>query len=296
MTPHQHKTRHLAAAALAVMVWNLWSACARAGEPTVSDCLAATEASLKSGNEHHLRTERNQLLVCAAATCPADIRKECVRRIEAVNAAMPTILFEAKDATGNDLSAVKVTMDGVVIAERLEGVPLSIDPGAHVFVFETAGHLAVTRRFVLRESEKDRREGIAFTAGEPTATSQAPFFTPSPEPVKQSLGTQKALGLATAGVGVAALAVGSAFGLAAISKKDRAQQECPNLCSTPSQVDDWSEAKAEGDVSTVLFVVGGVALAGAAVLWFTAPAQTSAAGVTARVGLSRQGLRVEGTW
>lgn len=286
----------------------LWSPRLDAAEPTVADCLAATEASLESGNEHHLRTERTQLLVCAAATCPIDIRKECVRRIEEVNAAIPTILFEAKDATGNDLSAVKVTMDGVPIAERLEGVPLSIDPGPHIFVFEAAGHLAVTRRFVLRESEKDRRERIVFGAaraagatpqntavsGEPTATMQAPFFSPTAESTKEGLGTQKVLGVTAGGVGVAALAVGSAFGLAAISKKDRAQEECPNLCATQSQVDDWRDAKTAGNVATALFVAGGVALAGGAILWFTAPAP--APNVTAGIGLSLGGLRMEGTW
>jgi hypothetical protein len=291
--------RLLALAALAVSI--LGSPCARAKDPTVSDCLAATEASLKSGNEHHLRTERNQLLVCAAATCPADIRKECVRRIEDVNAAMPTILFEAKDAIGNDLSAVKVTMDGELIAGRLEGVSLSIDPGPHVFVFETAGQPLVTRRFVIRESEKDRREAIVFeglrTAGGALApASQAPFAAPSPEPTKDGLGTQRVVGLVAGGVGVVGLAVGSAFGLSAISKKSAAQQACPNLCSTQSQVDAWSDAKAEGNVSTALFVVGGVALAGAVVLWLTAPAPMSGPGATAQVGLGPRGIRLEGTW
>jgi hypothetical protein len=294
----------LAAIAAAI----LWSPPAQAADPTVADCLAATEASLKSGNEHHLRTERNQLLVCTAATCPADIRKECVRRIEDVNAAMPTILFEAKDAAGNDLSAVKVTMDGERIAERLEGMSLSIDPGLHVFVFETAGQPPVTKRFVIREAQKDRREAIVFgglraagggpqdasTGGAPTPASQAPFSAPPPEDTKDGLGTQKVVALIAGGLGVAGLAAGSAFGLAAISKKSQAQASCPDLCSTQSAVDAWSDAKAEGNVSTALFVVGGVALAGAVVLWVTAP--TPSAGATARIGLGPRGLRLEGTW
>jgi hypothetical protein len=127
----------------------LWSPQLRAANPTTADCLTASEASLESGNEHHLRGERNQLLVCAAASCPADIRKECVRRVDEVNAAIPTITFEAKDGSGADVSAVKVTMDSEVLAERLEGTALSIDPGEHTFTFETAGQPAVTRKLVI---------------------------------------------------------------------------------------------------------------------------------------------------
>src|SRR5438105_11962894 len=90
----------------------LCGATARADDPTTADCLGASEASLKLGNEHKLRAERAQLLVCATATCPADIRKECLARVDEVNAQIPTVVFSAKDPSGADLSAVKVTMDG----------------------------------------------------------------------------------------------------------------------------------------------------------------------------------------
>jgi hypothetical protein len=101
---------------------------AHADDPTTADCLGANEAALKSGNEHHLRAERGHLLVCASASCPADVRSECLRRVDEINAAIPTVIFEAKDGAGGDLSAVRVTMDGEVLAERLEGTALSINP------------------------------------------------------------------------------------------------------------------------------------------------------------------------
>ena len=83
----------------------------RAADPRIAECLAASEASLQSGAQHLLRTERNQLLVCSAASCPGDVRRECSRRVEEVNASIPTLIFEARDAAGQDLSAVKVTLD-----------------------------------------------------------------------------------------------------------------------------------------------------------------------------------------
>ena len=93
----------------------------QAADPTTADCLAATESSVKLGDAHKLRAERSQLLMCAAASCPRDIRKDCAGRVEEVNGQIPTIIFAAKDPSGADLNAVKVTMDSEVLTERLEG-------------------------------------------------------------------------------------------------------------------------------------------------------------------------------
>jgi hypothetical protein len=151
-----------------VAVTTFASADAQAADPTTADCLAASDASLRSGNEHRLRLERSQLLTCAASSCPADIRKECARRVDVINAQIPTIIFSAKDSAGADLSAVKVTMDGEVLTERLEGTALSIDPGEHTFTFEANGQPTVTRRLVVQQSQKESREQI--TLGSAGAT------------------------------------------------------------------------------------------------------------------------------
>src|SRR5882724_84046 len=112
---------------------------ARAADPTTADCIAANDGSISSRNDHNLRAARAQLLVCAASACPADVRTECTRRVAEVNAAMPTVVFAAKDQTGKDLAAVKVTMDGEPLADRLDGTALSVDPGEHSFVFDAEG-------------------------------------------------------------------------------------------------------------------------------------------------------------
>ena len=145
--------RSVASLTVAVAAASSFSpAIALAADPTTADCLAASDASLKSGNEHKLRAERSQLLVCAAPSCPADIRKDCVSRVDELNGQIPTIIFAARDlSTSSDLSAVRVTMDGEVLAERLEGTALSIDPGEHTFLFETSGQAGVTKKLVIRQ-------------------------------------------------------------------------------------------------------------------------------------------------
>jgi hypothetical protein len=277
---------------------------APAADPTTADCLTANDRSITLRNAHKLLTARTQLLVCATASCPADVRKECVRRIDQVNASMPTVVFEVKDASGNDLTAVKVKMDGEIIVERLEGTAISLDPGAHAFTFEVVGQPIVSRQIVIHEGQKDRREVIqigaspATTQGAPVAVPAAPqqapaMTTPAPEPVSEGLGIQKVLGLTVASVGVVAVGVGAIFGLQAISKHSDAAQACPNACADQKGVKLWDDARSSGNISTIGFVVGGLGLLGGGILWFTAkPGNTS----SVRVGGGPGSLQVRGEW
>ena len=240
-----------------------------AADPTTADCLTASETSLALRNQHRLREARAQLLVCSAASCPADIRDECIRRVEMVNASMPTIVFEAKDSAGNDLSAVRVTMDGGPLVDRLEGTALSIDPGEHVFVFETAGQPLVQKQMVIREGEKGRRERVSF----PTILDVLiPKNQPKPQPTAHTspFSVQRVMAIASAGIGVVGLGLGIGFGIDAMSKHDDANKACPNQCTDQKGVDLWNQAASSGNVSTVAFIVGAAGLVGGAVLWLTA--------------------------
>jgi hypothetical protein len=307
--------RTFLAAALLVAT-SLASARARAADPTTADCLAASEKSLSLRSGHKLRDARAQALTCAAVSCPADVREECLRRVSDLNAAMPTIVFETKDQSGNDLGGVKVTMDGQVLAERLEGTALSIDPGQHSFTFEAAGQPTVQKQFVIRESEKGRRERVVFVATNgvaepsrvgsvPPPSDSAPVLVVKPSSSSSSegffatLGTRRTVALAAAAVGVVGLGVGVAFGLSSMSKHDEAQKACPGACADQKGVDLWKDAQSAGNVSTVGFVVGAVGLAGAAVLWLTGkpePAVAQHETTPTVVGLGLGSVVVKGAW
>jgi hypothetical protein len=274
---------------------------ARAAEPNAAECLMASDASLRSGTDHRLRAERAQLLVCAAVTCPAEIRKECTRRVDEVNAALPTVVFEVKDPAGNDVGAVRVSMDGEVLTDHLDGMALSVDPGMHAFVFETAGQAPMQRQLVIREGQKDRHESIVF------GPKDQPPASPQPMP-RQSLsrgpsrpdddsgsGVRTGFVIATAVIGVAGITTGTVFGLQALSKRDDAQRVCPATCADPTGVALWRDAKSAGNVSTVAFVAGGVAAAAAAAIWLSAPARRrEAPGM--EVGVGPSGVTVRGRW
>jgi hypothetical protein len=276
---------------------------ALAGDPTTADCLTASNASLDLGNQHKLRAKRSQLLICGSASCPADIRDACVNRVSEVNTQIPTIVFAAKDSSGADLTAVKVTMDGELLVSRLEGTALSVDPGEHTFTFDVAGQPSVTKKLVIQQGQKDRREQINFgtptaptLVGVPVATAeQAPLS--SPTETRRGIGTQKVLAVVAGGVGLIGLGIGTAFGVVSISKHRDAQAACPtSQCATSSDVNLWSEARSAGNISTAALVAGGVLLAGGAVLWFTTGKPRSDAAPGTDVGLGFGRITLKGTW
>jgi hypothetical protein len=288
-----------------------FAAQARAADPTIADCLTASESALTLRNQHKLRDARDQLLVCAATSCPVEIREECTRRVADVNAAMPTVVFEVKDAAGNDLSAAAVTIDGAPLSERLEGIPLSIDPGQHAFVFTSAGQPTTQKDLLIREGDKGRRERIVLGAPGLTAANvgdageagghQALVTTGQSasqpgQPVWQRLGKRKFVALAAAGVGVVGLGLGIGFGLASISRRNDAVKACPsNPCTDRYGVDMWDYARSAGNMSTIGFIIGAVGVAGGAALWFIPkgkPAETR----STQVGLGLGTLQLKGVW
>ena len=259
-----------------------------AAAPSVGDCLSATETSLKLRTDHQLRAARARLLTCSEASCPVDIREECLHRIAEVNAAIPTVVFTAKSGAGQELSDVKVTMDGQVVASQLDGSALTLDPGSHQFTFEIAGEPPMTETLILHEGEKNRREAVVIG---PAPAAPVPAALP---PVSESIGGAPAspgegghgrrlLGLVGGGAGIAGLAIGGIFGGLTFSSWGSAKSECPSHSGCSAQAtSDRSHALTYGTVSTAGFIAGGVLLAAGLTLYLTAP-RDQAAGVALQV-------------
>ena len=145
-------------------VTTLLSRPALGAEPTTLECITAYEDSVPLRKNHQLKAARAKLLTCSSESCPADVRAECIGRLPEIDASMPTVVFEAKDAAGTMVFAVKVKMDGELLAERLQGSALPIDPGEHTFTFEAAGRPSVEKHLMIFEGEKLRRERVEFEA------------------------------------------------------------------------------------------------------------------------------------
>jgi hypothetical protein len=280
---------------------------ARAAGPTTGECVAAADSSLQLREQHKLRAARAQMLVCAAASCPAAVQSECLRRVDQINAAIPTVVFEAKDGAGNDLSNIKVDVDGQPLTDRLDGTSMQVDPGEHHFRFTAPGGTIIDKTIVIREGEKDRRESIVVGATALPAVQPAPpalaSTTAQPPAAEDTGASRRTIGLVVGGVGIVGLAVGTVFGVLASSSASSSKNECSTATcggAYSKSVSDYNTASTDATVSTVAFIAGGVGVAAGAILFFTAPSGASSGASGSRwqfspsVGASGLGLSVRG--
>jgi hypothetical protein len=236
-------------------------------------CINASESSLSLRKAGRLIDARKALATCAAPACPDPVKTSCQQRMQDIDRAVPSVVFQVKDASGNDVSSVKISVDGQPRDERM-GTAISLDPGSHTFTFDAPGLPSATKTLVIVEGVKDRPETVTLGTPAPAAPAPGPAATPTSEqPIAASSGgsSQRTIGLIVGGVGIAGLAVGTVFGLMASSEWSNAQKD-----QRQSEVDT---ANSQALVSTIGFIAGGVLVAGGAILWLTAPSASSAPAV-----------------
>jgi hypothetical protein len=189
---------------------------------------------------------------------------------------------------------------------------LPIDGGEHTITGRAPGHEAwSTSVTVEREGDKKAVEVPRFKAiqtlvepppGGGGAAAAAAGGTPGRPidegPAPSSFTGKRKLALGLAGAGVVAIGAGVALGVSAKGLEDDAFALCP-MEGTPCA--DAAEAQALADrgatramIANVAFGVGGVAVVGAAVLWFTGkPAQRDRLAVTPQLGARSAAVTVQ---
>jgi hypothetical protein len=261
----------LATACLAV------STSARA-DVTSDQCIDANARAQVLRRSGKLIASREQLNTCVDRACPGMVRDDCAKRLDELNRLQPTVVLGAQDAAGGDVVGVAVMVDGHLLASKLDGLPLDVDPGAHVFEFQTAGRPTVTRTLVLKEGEKGRIERVVFPAP-PSSEPAAQPLAPKKEDDHSGLGAGKISGIVLAAVGLGGLAVGTAYGLFAKSAFDKSAAECrPDDCpdsSRPQALSNHHVGVTDATISTIGFVAGGVLFAGGLTLAIAAPPSRS---------------------
>lgn len=276
---------------------------ARAEDPTKEQCISANEDAQTLRQKGHLQAARLQLLVCVRTSCPTAVRDDCAQRLNDIENAMPTIVFTAKGTGDVDLSDVKVTMDGVAIATRLDGGALTLEPGEHAFEFTAVGYPPVSKTLVMREGVKRRQEQILFASVvAPVQTAPAviePVNTPAaPAPdVAPSSDGRRILSYVLGGAGIVGIGIGTIFGLKAKSTYDDSADHCPRgpaSCDADG-VSGGKDASTQATVSTISFIAGGALLASGIVLFVTAP-KDGGVTVAPAVGMTGAGLRLGATW
>ena len=91
--------------------------------------------------------------LCAQSGCPSLVAENCRVWLTEVERSVPTVVFGARDFEGNEVFDVRVVIDDARAIERLDGHPVSLDPGSHRIRFERTGHPPVAQTVVAREGK-----------------------------------------------------------------------------------------------------------------------------------------------
>ena len=240
---------------------------AAAPKPDKMQCIAADTEGQSLRLSGKLLKARRRFGVCAAKSCPDVVREDCLQRIAELEVAQPTVVFTATNGYGRPLVAVRVTVDGELLTDRLDGRPLPVDPGEHVFAFEALGRLAARMQLTLSEGDTKVRHAVVLhtesgdpvdqvptpepaASGTDADTAPVPILAPVVGPSSPSGGAptasqeprapeatsapeatgsgRRTAAIVAGGVGVAGVVLGTILGALTWSQWDAAQRACPS--------------------------------------------------------------------
>jgi len=194
------------------------------GPDTARDsCLASHELAQELKLQGKLLESKKTLLSCADEQCPSIVRSDCVRWLDEVESAVPTLVVVAISDAGDEIN-VSVTIDGKLVTNQLDGKPIELNPGVHDLAFELAGAKPKTLRVNVGQGEKNRivrldyRQKIsAVQLAPPARVAETPAFAP----INYVLG----------GVAAAGLISTTYFGIRAVMAHEDARS-CEPMCSS----------------------------------------------------------------
>jgi serine/threonine-protein kinase len=171
---------------------------------------------------------------------------------------------------------LELRVDGVALGSGSFGVAVPVDGGEHRVEASAPGKAPWQTPVSVKPASDAVRVSVpaladaAPVAGAAVATP-APAEPPPPSEPADSGSGMRTAGLITAGAGVVALGVGTFLAFDAKSDYDAAKEKCTNGVCPAGPYQASEDARGQGTVATVVFVIGGAALATGAVLFFIAP-------------------------
>ncbi|MBS2015002.1 MAG: hypothetical protein JST00_19075 [Deltaproteobacteria bacterium] len=219
----------------------------------VEACVKESYRGQKARDEGQLVVARDALSQCSAGTCPSIVVRDCAKWLADVEERLPTVIVSARDARGRDAVATKVFVDGRLTQSSLDGRAFALDPGPHVFRFES-GSATTSRTILVREREKGRVIHIdlpsqdAMRAPEPRTTTSS-----GPPPIFWVF----------SGVAVAGFVGFGAFYASGVSKRDELRDTCAGACTS----DQVGEVRTLSTLSVVSASIGAAGAVAAVLSW-----------------------------
>jgi hypothetical protein len=192
-------------------------------------CIASHEQAQVMRLRGHYSAARESLLRCTQMQCPSLIAKDCIALLAEVDASLPSVVFAVSEAGGADLVDVKVSGNGKLLTERLEGRAVTLDPGVYTLRFEASGYAPAEQAVTVLEGQKQRLIRAQLTPAEGEEPAQA-AGTPATTQAARSPTRQSRLTITSYVLGGSALAVfGAGIGAGVVGWQQK--QDCEESCS-----------------------------------------------------------------
>ncbi len=204
-----------------------------------------------------------------------------------------------------DVSGLTIKLDAQAIGRAAWSSPLPVDPGAHEVIASAPGKL--DRRMAVQVvGTADTKAVTILPLDDAPAPASSTFDSesvPASGPAEPSRGKRIA-GFIVGGVGLAALGVGSAFGVEALEKRHASNASCSgDTCRTQGGVNLNEDAQRFANYADVGIGIGIVGLVVGTYLVLTgSPSRPVSAATAVRmkvlpaVGTRTSGLELSGTW
>jgi hypothetical protein len=208
-----------------------------------------------------------------------------------------TVSFAVRNENGEDIKHARVLMDGQILTGALDGWAVTVPPGEHVFEFAAAGYVAEEHTVTIHAGVVAELLTVSlapvelaydYTLTTPPVIKRPPIYdpladdytTPAKSPSDPWIVTYVA-----GGTSLVALAVGTAFGVAASNQISDLRQTCAPSCSD-SDVSSASAKMTAADVAFGVAIVSGTV----AVVWAVTHPREPAHETKSAVGFTVRGL------
>jgi hypothetical protein len=172
-------------------------------------CATAAVTAQQQRADGKLREARLSLHLCAREVCPGLVRNDCTQWLTEVEASLPTIVLRATDARGQDINDLKVALDGQPFVDKIDGLPIEVDPGPHVLTATRAGSKPVKQEVTFYTNQRNRTVSLLLEDVDPPPAGNGELKVAPERPPARIGPAPFVLG----GVAVVALASWAYFGL-----------------------------------------------------------------------------------
>jgi hypothetical protein len=226
------------------------------------ECAAKHEQSQVLRNGGRLLESLAALRVCSQQSCQAAVREDCVQWFEEVKRSVPSVVVRARSGDVDQLD-VRVSIDGRLASSRLDGQPIELDPGSHIFRFECAGFDPIEREVLVTPGEKLRTIPVEFAppaegaeASEAASPSGAPNQSGARTAAKPR-STVSPLAYVAAGTALLGAAGFAGFGLWGLDQRSSLESSCKPSCKS-SEVNGVRTKFLVADISLGVSLVAAV--------------------------------------